>query len=394
MRSTFKSYCIFYFFYYITLGVYSPYLNVYYERLGFSGSQIGNINSLGLLFAMFITPLWGVVSDKTKKHKLVLATAVISTAVMLYIWSLQRSFISVLVTAIFLHMCRSDIGSLADSMCIKFCNEYHYDYSIIRALGSFGYVFGCFALGNFASYLGYNGPYVYIFCICSAVALLCITRFPKEDEENAIKQEEPFNLKDDGKQLIKNKDFIYALLLMVLSSAVMDVITGYVGNHLVITLKQSDALIGISTLAMVAPEVIIVMKAQKIFDKLGYRNLYLLGCGTQVLRLLVYAFIPNIFAFLLVSTFHGFAIAAICVGNVNFLYRTVDRKLLATGMSIYNAGYIISTAAFNQLFGTLYETRGSGSMFFIAALISLIGLLMVIFSKRLSVMDKPMEEIV
>ena len=65
MRSTFKSYCIFYFFYYITLGVYSPYLNVYYERLGFSGSQIGNINSLGLLFAMFITPLWGVVSDKT-----------------------------------------------------------------------------------------------------------------------------------------------------------------------------------------------------------------------------------------------------------------------------------------------------------------------------------------
>ena len=106
MKGQFRNYCIFYFFYYATLGVFSPYLNVYYERLGFSGSQIGNINSLSLVFAMFTTPLWGIVSDKTKKHKLVLTVAVGMTAIVLFIWSLQRNYIPVLVTAIFLQICQ------------------------------------------------------------------------------------------------------------------------------------------------------------------------------------------------------------------------------------------------------------------------------------------------
>ena len=391
MKGQFRNYCIFYFFYYATLGVFSPYLNVYYERLGFSGSQIGNINSLSLVFAMFTTPLWGIVSDKTKKHKLVLTVAVGMTAIVLFIWSLQRNYIPVLVTAIFLQICRCDIGSLADSMCIKFCNRYEEDFSVVRSLGSLGYVFGSFAVGYVASYFGFSGPYVYIAMICSAIAVICIQKFTvDENDENETTQK--LDLLHDGKEIIKNGNFIYALLLMILISAVLDVINGYVGNHLVGTLKQSDSLIGISTLAMVAPEFFIVMKAQKIFDKIGYRNLYLLGCGSQVLRFLVYAFVPNVFAFLIVSLFHGLSIAAICVGNVNFLYRAVDKKILATGMSIYNAGYIISTALFNQLFGRLYEASGSGSMFFVAAILTTIGLLMVICSKRLNIMDRRVEE--
>lgn len=386
MKDKFKNYCLFYLLYYISIGVFSPYLNIYYERLGFSGSQIGNINSISLLASMFVAPLWGIVADKTKKHKLVLSIAMGASCGAIFIWSLQRNFASVLVTAVFLQICRCNIGSLSDSMSVKFCNEHGYDFSVIRSLGSFGYVFGSFFLGNVATYFGFSGPFVYIFLICSAIGVISIMNF--DDDESDVESHEDVHEKGELLKILKNGDFIYALLLMILASAVIDVVCGFCGNHLVMTLGKSDSYIGIATLAMVAPEVFIVMKAQKLFDKVGYRNLYLIGCGTQTIRLLVYAFVPNAMIFLLVSAFHGFCIAAICVGNVNYLYRCIDRKLLATGMSIYNVGYILSSALFNQLFGSIYETSGSGSMFFVAAVLSFISFLMVLFSKRLSIMDQ------
>ena len=51
--------CISYLLFYITMGVYSPYLNLYFERVGLNGSQIGLINSCGYIAAMIFSPIWG-----------------------------------------------------------------------------------------------------------------------------------------------------------------------------------------------------------------------------------------------------------------------------------------------------------------------------------------------
>jgi MFS transporter, PPP family, 3-phenylpropionic acid transporter len=48
-----------FFGYYMALGSYLPFINLYYERLGLSGVQIGILSALPVLVAASMVLVWG-----------------------------------------------------------------------------------------------------------------------------------------------------------------------------------------------------------------------------------------------------------------------------------------------------------------------------------------------
>lgn len=376
--------CLFYLLHYMTMGVYSPYVNVYYERLGFNGSQIGTITSIGLMFGMLFAPLWGILSDKTKKYRLIIGALMILSAISIFIWSMQTSYWSIIITSIFLLIFRSDISSLADTLSVKYCNENDLDFSIVRSLGSLGYLLGAFVVANILNALGFAGPYVYVYMLLMILGALILFKFPQVRVDTNT---EKFNLGVDLKALVKNVDFIYITIIMVFTSMIIDCAVNYGGNHLVMTLKQDDTMIGFFSCAMVLPEVFIVMKGSAFFKRFGFRKFYIFATITQVIRCIGYAISGNAYIFLLLSTFHGIMIVASCVGNINFMHKAIPSKILATAMSVYSAIYTVGSAFFAQVFGIIYEYMGSNMIFILTGILSMIPLIMIIFSKRLSIMD-------
>lgn len=374
------SICGFYLLHYMTMGVYSPYVNVYYERLGFSGSQMGMISLVGLLLAMLCAPLFGVLCDKTKSDKGVIIFLMLSSALSIYLWSTQAYFAGVLVTSTLFLIFRSDIGSLSDSLAVKFCNQEGFDFGFVRSLGSLGYLLGSFVVANFLISKGFQGPFVYSYMLFMVLGAFLIFFFPKNSEHTKSKGE--FSLLKDGKELLKNKDFLFIIIVMLFSSMIIDCIGSYAGNHLISTLKQQDSVIGIFSCAMVLPEVFLVMGIGKVIKKFGLKKLYILACASQVLRLLVYAFTNNIVLFLLASTLHGIMIGAGGVGNVEFMHQRIPSRMLSTAMSIYGATYTIGTAICSQVFGIIYQYGSSNLIFLVGAILTIIPLLMVTFSKR------------
>ena len=105
-NKTYLLICLFYIVYYITLGVVGPYMNVYYERLGFGGSQIGLITSLGMIASMMITPIWGILSDKTKNPRAVIAFILVMAGLTSIVWSTQTAFLPVLILSVVLSVFR------------------------------------------------------------------------------------------------------------------------------------------------------------------------------------------------------------------------------------------------------------------------------------------------
>lgn len=376
--------CGFYLLHYMTMGVYTPYVNVYYERLGFTGSQIGLISLIGLLFAMLAAPLFGVLCDKTKSDKGVIVFLMLASAVSMFIWSKQSTFIPVLLASTFLLIFRSDIGSISDSMAVKFCNQEEFDFGFVRSIGSLGYLLGAFVVANTLAAFGFQGPYVMCFIVFMILGAILICFFPNKQEENSVEQKEEFSLLKDGKELLLNKDFLFIIIVMVFSTMALDCAVSYAGNHLVTTMNQPDSLIGIFSCAMVLPEVFMVMRIGKVIKKIGLKKLYIFACITQIIRMLVYAFSGNIYLFLLVSALHGIMIGAGGVGNVEFMHQRIPSKMLSTAMSIYGATYTIGTALFSQLFGIIYQYGSSNMIFLVCAMFTLIPLVMVCFSKRLS----------
>lgn len=372
--------CIFYLLYYVTIGVFSPYINVYYERLGFSGSQIGTINALGYILAMCCTPLWGIITDKTHKYKGMIAFLLIATAASMVLWTTQKIYIYVLITSIFVYIFKSPIGSIADGFSVQLCKEDNSDYSIIRSMGSLGYLLGAFVIANIMLQFNIQGPYVQVVVVCAILGsiVLCFLPSPKEFENK-----DKLNLKEGFKHLLQNKAYLWILLFMSCTTMVMDNAVNYAGNHLVSTLNQSDAMIGIFSCAMVLPEVFIVMKANALFRRVGLKKMYIIACVCQIVRCVVYAFTNNIFLFMLVSTMHGIMIAVGCVGNVRYIHRNVELRVLATAMAIYSAITTIGSAIVSQIMGMIYQQFGSYSMFLFVGVVTCIALIMAIQTKHL-----------
>lgn len=371
----------YYLLHYITMGVYSPYVNVYYERIGFNGSQIGMISLVGLICAMICAPIFGMLCDKTKNEKAVISGLMLLAGASMLVWRAQTEFVYVLITATLLLIFRSDIGSLADSLSVKICNRFDMKFSFIRAIGSLGYLVGAFVIANILNMFGEQGPYVGCYVLCMVLGAILVWFFPKAESETS---KEKVSITKDGLALLKNKDFIFITIVMIFTTMILDCAVAYAGNHLVATLEQPDSIIGIFSCAMVLPEVFLVMYINTFVKKLGLKKVYILACISQIIRLLVYAFSNNIILFLVASTLHGIMIGVGTVGNVEFMYKRIDRKMLSTAMSLYNATYTITTALSSQVFGWIYQYGSSNMIFLISAVLTCIPLVMITTSKRFS----------
>ena len=214
--------CGFFLLHYMTMGVYTPYVNVYYERLGFTGSQIGLISLIGLLFAMLAAPLFGILCDKTKSDKGVIVFLMLASAASMFLWSKQTTFIPVLFTSTLLLIFRSDIGSISDSLAVKFCNQEEYDFGFVRSIGSLGYLLGAFVVANTLAAFGFQGPYVMCFIVFMILGAILICFFPNSKEEEENSKKEDFSLLKDGKELLLNKDFIFIIIVMIFSTMALD----------------------------------------------------------------------------------------------------------------------------------------------------------------------------
>src|SRR5437899_11515146 len=77
-----------------------PFLILYYERLGFSGPQIGLLTGLSPLVTLVSAPLWTNLADVTRRHRLVVSLIILTAAVCLATLPLLTRFVPVLLVVI------------------------------------------------------------------------------------------------------------------------------------------------------------------------------------------------------------------------------------------------------------------------------------------------------
>ena len=376
---------LFYLIYYISSGVFYPFVNVHYERLGFTGSQIGMINSIGLIFAMLITPMWGMVADKTRRYKAILGLVMVLSSISGFIWDMQTALLNVVIAATCLTVFRSAINPLADSLAVAYCAKEGRDFGKIRGLGSLGYVLGSFVIANIAGYLGIQGPFMQVMCIALILAGGLLLFFPKIEMHHTTQKE---SILKNGKKLISNKRYIFIVCLMLFTNLAMDSAGGYIGNHLVNAMKANESAIGTYTLIAALPEVFFIMIIGNLVSRFGFKAVYLLAITTQIIRLVGYACVNSVPLFMCFTIFHMIMAGAGCVVNMNYIHKIVDSSMLATAVSLYTGIYLVGQACYTQLFGFIYEVAGSHMIFLVTAMLTFIGFLMVLKTDKFNFDDR------
>lgn len=74
-----------YFFQYVFLRTVWPYIAIYFFKLGLTVSQTGYINGMRTIFSFFLSPLFGMLADKTGRKRLILQILVTPKVTIVFI---------------------------------------------------------------------------------------------------------------------------------------------------------------------------------------------------------------------------------------------------------------------------------------------------------------------
>ena len=69
------------FLYFAGFASLAPFAILYYQELGFSGTQISLIAGLGPLVTLVFAPLWTNIADATRRHKLIMNISLIAVVI-------------------------------------------------------------------------------------------------------------------------------------------------------------------------------------------------------------------------------------------------------------------------------------------------------------------------
>lgn len=372
----------FYFLLIGAVGCFTPYINVYLESsLGLEGSQIGLITAISLILGVCVIPIWGIIGDKTRKYNLLLMFSLAASIVVLYFYSKQTVYLGVVIFALLLEVVRLGSTPMADTIAMNYTAKTNGNYGSIRGMGSLGYMLGSMAVGFLADIYGLDGPLFTSYMILLGVALLICFSFPKADATE--EKEKP--QKGNFKELLMNKNFLFMLLLIIMTQIVVDSSGAYAGNHLIITLKGDNSLISWLTFVQVLPEFLFLMIASKVIKKLGYKKFFLLATIPMAIRMFTYALVPNSYVFVFISIVHCLGVACSTVASLTYIQKTVNPAVFGTAVTLLNAAMNIGKAIFGYVFGNVYQYFGSYRLFLISATIVSVAIVIILFTKRLDI---------
>jgi Na+/melibiose symporter-like transporter len=119
--------------------------------------------------------------------------------------------------------------------------------------------FGNYAYGRYLSY-------AFLLIIAFPISF----SFPKGSRTGDTQEDKVH--KGNFKELVTNKNYIFILIIIMLTTVIVDCAMNYAGNHLISTLGGFESLISWMVFITVLPEVLFLMFTIKVINKLGLRS--------------------------------------------------------------------------------------------------------------------------
>jgi PPP family 3-phenylpropionic acid transporter len=128
-----------YFLYYAAAATLLPFLAIYYQDLGLTGTQIGVLASLPPLLSLVSAPVWGVVSDTFKQRKLSLLIAISGAILLALALSAVRAFAVLIPAVILFSFFAAPIMPLVDTTTMNLLGSQKEHYGQLRLWGAIGW---------------------------------------------------------------------------------------------------------------------------------------------------------------------------------------------------------------------------------------------------------------
>ncbi len=354
-----------YFIYFGVMGIFLPYFNLYCFHIGFSGFQIGVLSALRTMAVVLFALFWGAIADRFQIRKpIYILCNFISTAIWAF-FIFTTDFWPMFVITIFYGIFYAPIISFLEAFTIDVLGKEKESYGLLRAWGSLAFITVVIILGRIIDLYSIKIIIILIFAGSLVLAFIS-TKIP----DTVTLKKRPYTF--SAKVLLKRPVlvFLFCAFLMLASHGAY---YGFFSIHLA-NMGYGSTFIGITWALASFAEILVMIKSDVIFKRYSMENIIGFSFIVATLRWLILFFATSPAIILLSQTLHAVTYGSFHVASILYIDSLIPDEAKTLGQAANNAvSYGLGITAGFLISGCLYESTGSFVLFFISAIIALMG---------------------
>jgi PPP family 3-phenylpropionic acid transporter len=362
-----------FFFQFAAVAVYFTFLNVYFRQAGLSGTQIGLLNMLTALAGMLGAFVWGYLSDRTGKNRLLIALGAFGALALAQIIPYVHGFTAYLVLGCLGSLVGAAPATLVDSTTLALLGERRNDYGRYRLGGTFGYILTGSLVGFVFDRTGLQvmfPAYGVTMLLFAGVALLlpnlAISREPHPQGKISAMIRQP------------------AWAMLMLCAFLIWIASNAAITFMGVVLKEMGATQGLISIAVTIGAVVeipFMLYSPRLLRRFGPERLLLASMVLMVLRYVLIGFMPSPEWAVPINALNGPAYVFFWNSVVTLVNRMAPSGMAGTAQGLLSSTMSLASMVSALLTGWLFDLLGPTQLFFVMAVIVLAAL--VLFSAGL-----------
>ena len=371
-------------FYYAAMSSMVGFASVYLLSKGFSNANIGLILALSNIIAVVLQPSIAVIADKSSANKInfilrmiILATIVIS--IFIYISNVSGLILSIL----FITILAMNISLMPFMNSLAFIFEkygYKVNFGLARGLGSVAFAVTSMILGNLISLTGESIlPLGYVFF--NLLLYVAIKVYTVKEVENESSTKEA--VANDQLTLVQFISKYKLFMLFLLGGICAFFAHGLINNffiQIISSVGGGSAEMGNAIFIAAMVELPIMAFFEKINKKFNTAFLMKTSIFFFLVKHVLTYFATNVFMIYIAQFFQMFAYALFFPATVYYVNKVIDEDDRVKGQSFITTAMTIASVFAAISGGVLLDSIGVNASLLIAAIVSLVGFIISLFS--------------
>ncbi|MBA2173282.1 MFS transporter [Halobacillus locisalis] len=376
-EKTYRFIQVFYFFSFFSFGSLFPLLSVYLEEeKGLSHTQIGLVIAALPLVTIFIQPIWGMISDYTRRPKRLLMVASVVASILGFFYPMLQVFPLLLVGIICIALFQSGIVPLSDSLSLNFVQQNGKEYGNIRLWGAIGFAVSVFVLGRVTEATGSLSWIFYFFSTGLLFALLSLVHFPKRADAVSTSFREGLSV------LVKQKPFLLFLLSNFLVFGPVLANNYYFGTF-ILSVGGTLSGVGVAFLLAAGSEAPFMKFAQQVINRVGVLRVLMFSSLVSGSRWLLYSFEPSSEVVYATTIVQGISVGLYIPAALILVRELAPDNVRATAVGLYSAvGNGLGNAFFTFLGGVVIDVWSVTGMYSFFSMMTFTGMVLVYVVSR------------
>ena len=345
------------FFLFAGVAFFAPFFVLYYQELGFTGTQIGLLTGITPLVTFFSAALWTGFADRTRQHRLLMSIAMLGCVIGLFLLPQIKMFAPMLLFAVTLNLFWAPVSPFADNATMHMLADQKEMYSRVRLGATIGFGLTASIAGIFVQNYGLKAAFwggSFFFFLGFLVTQKLVHGQPEEK-------------KTEGQiwALLKNPRWLLFLVIAFAGGAAVAAYNNYLFPYMK-ELGASEATMGLALTIGMFAEIPILFFGNRLIKRLGSYRLLMLSIAATGLRMLLFAATDQPNFVLAAQLLNGLTYPIMWVAGVSYADEHAPEGMSATAQGIFTAMVLgFGTAAGGFIGGPLLENAGGRSLYLV-----------------------------